>query len=64
MSEARFTDAIKVAAGCARSSNAEEVQSASTRHGRYNGLAEFADLIGFNPCPAVAAQERSQSGSG
>ncbi|MFD4420799.1 hypothetical protein ACFWN7_04745 [Agromyces sp. NPDC058484] len=64
MSEARFTSAIKVAAGCGRESEARQDQSATTRSGRYSGLAEFAELIGFHPCPAVAAQERARPDSG
>jgi hypothetical protein len=64
MSEARFTSAIKAAAGCGRTPDVREEQSATTRHGRYSGLAEFAELIGFDPCPAVAAQEKSRSNPG
>jgi hypothetical protein len=52
LSQARFTEAIDSAAGCVRSEDAAEhlEESASTRHGQYKGLADLADLSGFDPC--------------
>lgn len=64
MSQARFTTAMQAAAGCAGSSVGEQEQSASTRHARYNGLAELADVIDFKPCGRVAAQEDARTAPG
>ena len=63
MSEARFTSALKVAAGCEGTSKKQEKreeQSARTRGDRYTGLAEFAKLIGFQPCAALASMEEER----
>jgi hypothetical protein len=73
MSQARFTSAIRSAAGC----DAEDAETAAagsatttdddsddvvTDRGQYMGLAEFAEnVVRFNPCPQVDAQERSQT---
>ncbi|RZS65743.1 hypothetical protein EV187_1445 [Agromyces ramosus] len=75
MSQARFTSAIKSAAGCdadvagtaAAESAADdegegEGDDVVTERGQYMGLAEFAEnVVRFDPCPQVDAQERSQT---
>jgi len=77
MSQARFTSAMKAAAGCAgpaddaarfgegrvneASGDVEATETVTTRHGRYAGLERFAEVIGFDPCDRVDAQELSRT---
>ena len=76
MSQARFTSAIKSAAGCdaddaeaaaesttTNDENSDDVEDdVETERGQYMGLAEFAEkVVKFNPCPQVGVQERSQT---
>jgi hypothetical protein len=74
LSQARFTSAIAAAAGCPDPTTSADAGAASepaapadgadvtTASGRYVGLQEFAeDVIGFDACPGVDAQEESRT---
>ena len=68
MSQKRFTAAMGVAAGChlrlvddlAAVPPTDAVkQPVRTRLGGYSGFAKFAEVIDFDPCKRLAAQQDS-----